>query len=379
MATPAQSGATAGGGNFWQDLTNAGLIQGDWTYYANASAQEREYTHALQTALAAADPAQRQMIVDYLFDSGAAQGDRTYWYEARGAEDMDLARSLGSQMSSATQPTAPTTPTTPTTGPAPAGSTPQSGGAPGEGNFWNQLISQGLIQGDPNYYISGGAQPAEYQHALTVALAGADPAQRKLIVDYLFDSGAATGDRNYWYESRGAEDKNLTATLGGTGYTPGEGGGDTSYVVPDNLRGEALQAALDALAAEFDLTEGQLGAERDQFANIFEQAKRTIGQGMEYATDATYGDATNRGILRSGILKQDLVKNVQPFQDQLAQNIAKYNPEEGALGSEYRRIDSALKLLQQQEDAKAKQLKIDSEREQLEYDQQMAAINNGLQ
>ncbi len=46
MATPAQSGATAGGGNFWQDLTNAGLIQGDWTYYANASAQEREYTHA---------------------------------------------------------------------------------------------------------------------------------------------------------------------------------------------------------------------------------------------------------------------------------------------------------------------------------------------
>ena len=376
MATPAQSGATAGGGNFWQDLTNAGLIAGDWTYYANASAKEQEYTHALQTALAAADPTQRQMIVDYLFDSGAAQGDRTYWYDARGAEDMDLARSLGSQMSSAAQPT------TPTTGPAPAGSTPQSGGAPGTDNFWNQMVSQGLISGDPNYYISGGAQPAEYQHALTVALAGADPAQRKLIVDYLFDSGAAQGDRTYWYESRGAEDKDLTAVFGGTGYTPGEddaaGPPGSNYTVPDSLRGQALQAALDALAAEYDLSEGQLGAERDQFANIFEQNRRQIEQGLKFATEQTYDNLVDRGILRSGLSKQSLTETAQPFADQSAQNIAKYNPTEGALGSEYGRIESALKLLQQQEDAKAKQLKIDSEREQLEYDQQMTAINQGL-
>jgi len=144
------------------------------------------------------------------------------------------------------------------------------------------------------------------------------------------------------------------------------------------LRGEALAAALAALTSEFDLQEGQYGAEQDTFKGIFDRELANLTQGRGFASDATFDSAADRGILRSGVLKQDLVRADQPFADREATNIAKYNPEEGSLGSEYRRIESALKLLGQQEDAQKKEAEIASEKEQLSADQQLALLISGL-
>jgi len=177
---------------------------------------------------------------------------------------------------------------------------------------------------------------------------------------------------------------------GGFDFSAGGAGGgamDTSGAIADAskyagdataLRGDALAAALQALTAEFDLQEGQYGAEQDTFKGIFDREQAALTQGRGYAEDATFGSAADRGILRSGILKTDLTRADQPYADREATNIAKYNPEEGDLGSEYRRIESAIKLLGQQESAQKKEAEIASEKEQLSADQQLALLISGL-
>jgi hypothetical protein len=69
-------------------------------------------------------------------------------------------------------------------------------------NFWQWLVQAGIIQGDPNYYTSGQAGEAEYQHAIRTAVNAAtnhpDPAIRYQLWKQLTDSGAIQGDHNYY-------------------------------------------------------------------------------------------------------------------------------------------------------------------------------------
>lgn len=169
---------------------------------------------------------------------------------------------------------------------------------------------------------------------------------------------------------------------GGTGTDSGGGLGDFD---PDEYRGKSdelrektLAAALESIGAEFDLKTGQLGAERDTFRNMFSSEKTAISQGRDLAQDAVYDDAVNRGMLRSGVTKKNLVRADQPFAARQASNIGKYNPQQGQMGSEFRRIDSAVKLMGQQEDAQMKEARIQSEREQLEMDKQLALLIAGM-
>jgi len=208
------------------------------------------------------------------------------------------------------------------------------------------------------------------------ALVDAENARaRNLMRDFLANGGFDdfTGGDNYSFDAGGG---------GGAG-----GGGNSAGMISDakgfsadasKLRGESLAAALAALTAEFDLQEGQYGAEQNTFKGIFDREQAMLTQGRGFASDATFDSAADRGILRSGILKTDLTRADQPFADREAANIAKYNPEEGDLGSEYRRIESAIKLLAQQEDAQKKEAEISSEKEQLSADQQLALLISGL-
>jgi len=145
-----------------------------------------------------------------------------------------------------------------------------------------------------------------------------------------------------------------------------------------DLRQQALQAALAAIGADFDLQRGEYGAEQDQFANLYGQQKAEIAQGRQLASEANYDLAADRGILRSGVLKRNLARADQGYADASARNTAMYNPDQGNLGSEYRRIESAMKLLGQQEDAQKKEATIDSERQKLEEEKTAASLKAGV-
>jgi hypothetical protein len=80
---------------------------------------------------------------------------------------------------------------------------------------WQWLVDEGLISGDPDYYASGKAKPTEVNNAIKVAYAAATPAQRKVLVDMLWESGKLEGDKTYWYEDRGDEVNDLATAYSG--------------------------------------------------------------------------------------------------------------------------------------------------------------------
>ena len=90
---------------------------------------------------------------------------------------------------------------------------------------WNWMVSEGLIVGDPNYYILGQAQGWEYGHAITTAYSAANDAQRKQLIDYLWSTGLYSGDPTYWYTDRGDEVAYLDAPSQGMVSLPYTDGG----------------------------------------------------------------------------------------------------------------------------------------------------------
>lgn len=74
-------------------------------------------------------------------------------------------------------------------------------------DFWAWLAQpQGLIEGDPNYYSTGAAQPFEYSHALQVAVnnlqTASDPTAASTFWEFLVTIGAIQGDPTYYSEGR---------------------------------------------------------------------------------------------------------------------------------------------------------------------------------
>lgn len=68
--------------------------------------------------------------------------------------------------------------------------------------FWQWLVHTGLIAGDPNYYSGGQASPAEYAHAIRVAVnalgSASDPRVRGQFWQALVSAGVIAGDPNYY-------------------------------------------------------------------------------------------------------------------------------------------------------------------------------------
>lgn len=79
--------------------------------------------------------------------------------------------------------------------------------------FWSWLVHTGLIAGDPLYYSQGRAQPAEYTHALKVAIANlegaSDPRVEPAFWEYLVGLGAIQGNPAY-YSSGQAQPAEVT-------------------------------------------------------------------------------------------------------------------------------------------------------------------------
>jgi hypothetical protein len=367
-----RAGAYGENQNLWQDLVSGGAIQGDWNYYADRVASGDEYRNAYSTALANANPALRRQLVDYAFDEGAATGDRGYWYENRGAEDQSLVNAL-------TQYSAPGG--TPAEAGGVAAPTPQSGAMATGGNFWNEMVAQGLIGGDPNYYASGQAQPGEYQNALQVALAAANPDQRRMIVDYLFDSGAAAGDRTYWYEPRGAEDMNLATTLGAAPATAAPGGSATETTVGRglaDLRRQRLEGALELIGTNYDLQAGEVRGQQAALGEQFRQMMYQLGIQGEAGRENIGENAAERGILRSGIYAGNLSEFAGQQAEQEASVERVYGTEAGREGTEWRQLQSALQLLDQQRAQEEAQARLEAEQQELEIQQLEALAAAGL-
>lgn len=370
-----RSGAYGDDQNLWQDLVAGGAIQGDWNYYADRVASGDEFKNAYTVALRDANPALRRQLVDYAFDSGAAEGDRNYWYETPGEGDDALAQALSQySMSTGTSPAE--------SGQGVSTSTPQSGTMADGSNFWDNLVSMGLIQGDPGYYSGGAAMPDEYRNALQVALAGADPTQRRFIVDYLFDSGAAQGDRNYWYEPRGAEDTDLTLVMGGTAPGTAAGGGTTDDTTIgkslEELRKQKLDAALALIGSNYDLQAGDLRGQQSALTEQFNQMMYQLGIQTQQGNEGIGDNAAERGLTRSGIYAGNLSEFANQQSEQAGSIERVYSTTPGAEGSQWRQLESALLLLDQQRAAEEAQAKLLAEQEELEMQQIEALAAAGL-
>ena len=80
---------------------------------------------------------------------------------------------------------------------------------------WQWIIDEGLIQGEAEYYESGDAKATEVNHAVTTAYTTATPAQRKILVDMLWESGKLEGEKEHWYEDRSSEVADLATAYSG--------------------------------------------------------------------------------------------------------------------------------------------------------------------
>ena len=102
--------------------------------------------------------------------------------------------------------------------------------------FWEWLVNTGLIQGDPNYYASGDAQPSEYENAIRVAIGALEGASdsrvEPVFYEWLVSMGAIEGDPTYYSTGKASasELENVAVVAGGfltgTPNAAGGGGGD---------------------------------------------------------------------------------------------------------------------------------------------------------
>ena len=76
-------------------------------------------------------------------------------------------------------------------------------------DFWQRLVNDGVIQGDPSYYSEGRASEAEISHAIDVGLA----TNREAFVQAAFDEGLAEGQASYWLSTPPEGDANLYAAV----------------------------------------------------------------------------------------------------------------------------------------------------------------------
>jgi len=171
-----------------------------------------------------------------------------------------------------------------------------------------------------------------------------------------------------------------TGTGGGGGGT-GEGGGGSGQFDRtrlDQLRDERLAAALEAIGADFDMQEGGLNKQLAALKTLFDRSMLENTRSEGYAREAIDDDSINRGLFRSGIRAQNLVRGLTPFQEQRADLIGQLNPEEGNEGTAVRDIMSMIELLIPAEQRARAGAERDAEFEELDIEKLMALLQAGL-
>ncbi len=167
------------------------------------------------------------------------------------------------------------------------------------------------------------------------------------------------------------------STGGSTGGTGGTGSGGTTTTTPpvdtidDDLetkRKAALQAALDAIGADFNLQGAELDSQRAGMGNDFMMGMAAARQGQRRAGEDVNNNMLERGILRSGMTISNQARAQEPFISQKADLRRRLNPEQGRLGSEQLAVENKRNLLTDARTAAEAQATIGSEREKLDLE-----------
>lgn len=259
----------------------------------------------------------RKGFVDFLFDKGIGQGDASYWYQDRGAEESSLSGAVQRGFENPDQ----------------------------RKTLVDYLFDQGLAQGDRNYwYEDRGAENQSLYNTFS-----------QFLGQPLNVPGPETA-----------------------GSPSGAAGAPFGQEISD-LRDQRLAAALQAIDAQFGLQSGTLTNQRGALESLFATGSKDLDRAQEGVETGTAANAANRGIGRSGIYAQNLSRGLGQVADQRADLTSRLNPTEGAEGTEIRQIISALSLLEQQRTATRSQAELDSQADELDLEQYLALLNAGLQ
>lgn len=193
------------------------------------------------------------------------------------------------------------------------------------------------------------------------------------------------------FEAKKPKSPSVAAPRNNIGYSSGYNGGFGNYggsTAPARaqdssrlaeLRAARLEAALSAIAAQFDTEEGDLNKQLGDLSTLFDRTLAENSRVGEQRLEGISDQAANRGILRSGIFAQNTAEELGLQAEQEGDLRGRISNVEGAEGTEVRAIQSALKLLAQEEASAVASAELESEQSELDVEQMIALITAGLQ
>lgn len=252
-----------------------------------------------------------------------------------------------------------------------------SGNLPSGGNLWQNIFKSGAAQGDWTYFSEGRAKPQEWQNLLSKTL---NSTKRKDVVDYLFNTGAAKGVRDYWYTNRGDEDMDLALSLGGERPAAKSSTPSAPQSRLEVLRQERLDSALRAIRAESAYAEGDYRSQMEALANLYKTGTKEVERNTRLGSRDVTNSYADRGLGTSGLRAQGMAEFLARMAEQQADLDARLSPEDSAQGpgTEVRDLLSALKLLGQQTAGREAEAKLQAEIDELELEQLRALTEAGL-
>lgn len=164
---------------------------------------------------------------------------------------------------------------------------------------------------------------------------------------------------------------------GGSGGGAGDGRGNSSNALANN-RGQRLKAALEAIKADFALRRGGLGQQLEELKALFDRGLLQNQRDTRDTTENVNESAAERGLFRSGIRQKNLARQLAPLAEQRSDLIGLLNTEEGAEGTQVRELMSLIKLLIPEEARAGANAELESEREELEFNNFLATTAAGL-
>jgi len=153
-------------------------------------------------------------------------------------------------------------------------------------NFWEWLVDQGLIAGDPTYYSEQRAQPGEYEHAVRTAINALDDTNRAEFYSRLVDVGAIEGDPTYYSDLLAQpEEVENAIVVAATAFRGGlEAGEDEASSEPDPALGvwgggETIKVTADGQERFYQIYEFPAGSGNfvSYQYNDFQQVKDVFG------------------------------------------------------------------------------------------------------
>jgi hypothetical protein len=182
----------------------------------------------------------------------------------------------------------------------------------------------------------------------------------------------------------------LTTYTGGGGGSSSStsGGGGTSTTTPvnpgdddvDTAREDALQAALDAIAAQYGAKEAELLADLAGVGTQYRLRTQALAKQEEVARRAALEDSVRRGIARSSLAasaQNDITTEVTDTQAQIAGEFGT-DDTVGARGTRAQSIQSALQLLLQQLQSAETQATSQSQAGEVDLESLLALIGTGI-